>query len=275
MENNHISKRLLKAPLYQPLLVYEIKGETLVPAIMGDKAFDYVSLFHNSYQSEAWWFGYFSRNEKYKSLKDFKNRFLEDKYHELEKEVNKVMSEEYYLKTKPLVEVYLGLKKAYEEELKSNPNDLKISNKYMSYLRFVDYHPELSKIDIRFAHVIVCGRKINENCRTILNSTFYDPKPDASLEEVKDFSLKYYKLKKKEMKASFKNEGGLLAIKYETNYTKKEMLKLLKTQSRIGLVFINGSLLPDREEVEMGSIKKFDENLYTSLSWNTIYWFTK
>ena len=62
MEKNSTSKRLLKAPLYQPLLVYEINGDTLVPAIMGDKSYDYVDLFYSSYYHEDWWFGHFSRN---------------------------------------------------------------------------------------------------------------------------------------------------------------------------------------------------------------------
>ena len=259
------TKRALKAPLYQPLLVYEINGENLVPAITGNRSFDYENLFWSSYYSEDWWFGHFRNDKDYKNLSDFKANFLNNQFGNLEKELAKAISEEYYLKTKPLAEEYGVLDKAWKEDTTKNVD----CRKHHSYLKFLENHEELSKIDIRFAHLHLYRDLTTEN-----KCIFYDPKPDATYEEVKEFAIQFYEKKKKDIETMFKKDF-LLAIEEETNYTKEAMVKLLDSQPKVGLVFVNGALLEGYLEKDAESVNKFNEDLYTSLSWNTIYWFTK
>lgn len=265
MEKNPTSKRLLKAPLYQPLLVYEINGETLVPAIVGDKSYDYVNLFYSAFYNEDWWFGRFAHNEEYKSLADFKANYLNNQYGDLEKEFAKAISEEYYLKTKPLAEEYYMLQKAWQEDLSKN----KDYSQHYAFLKFLDNHNELSKIDIRFAHLHI-HRLPSDDHKCI----FYEPKPDATYEEVKKFALQFYEMKKKDIETMFQKDF-LFAIKEEVKYTKEAMNNLLTNQPKVGLIFINSDMNKRYLEKDAGSIEKLNDDLYTSLSWNIIYWFTK
>ncbi len=273
MENKPVSKRLLKVPLYQPLLVYEIKGETLVPAIMGDKSYDYVDLFYSALYNEAYWFGYFSHDEKYKNLDDYKANGLKDKIADLTNELNKLLADDYCLITEPLLLEYQALGKAYKEDNK-DPNNIKKIEKHISYFNYAENHSEISKIDIRFVHLMVTGEEYIKDGTTFCDLHSFEAKPHASYEEVKEFALKFYEMKKKEMERTFYRDC-LGAITYETNYTKNEIIKLLEEQPRVGLIFISGGVLPHGKEVEIGTVDKLDENLYTSLERYTIYWFTK
>ena len=190
MEKNSTSKRLLNTPLYQPVLVYEINGDTLVPAIMGDKSYDYVDLFYSSYYHESWWFGHFSRDEKYKNLDEFKTNYLKDEFLALTNELNKLMSKDYCSISEPLLIEYQALEKANKEDIKNNKNNMDFYKKYEPYYRYLDHHLELSKLDIRFAYLMVDGEEYIKDGTTFRDMHSFEAKSHASYEEAKEFALK-------------------------------------------------------------------------------------
>lgn len=178
------------------IIITELDGVNYVPAINNGKCFDY----HNTgrfYAMDSCAFGILNR-DGFQTFEGYKSHLFFDLYIELVKDFDRGSTKTYFDLTHHFVDDYKRLVTEYNDLMAS---DLSYKKKESSeickkYRNFLADHPMISRIDIRFAHLMVEETCAPSQAPVKTRLYAYEPTPSIDYETYKQFLESYFVRKK-------------------------------------------------------------------------------